>query len=259
MKKRIFVAAIAAMMVATLVGCGKEDNKNVEVQTETAVEDAVTEEVAEIPAEGAETVEVVEEESNTVDMTIEEYFDYMMNPDSPTKNGNYVEEFIFGIQTQSDSENVCSNFYEIQHRRTDDYNLENLSVVDMRNCNRPTEMCTSDVNGKTVYPLNGEWFTSPTFAYACDGLLDKDAVWNGIVFEYDASIDSTVMKAINGNVIAYFGEAEVISINNKSFIAFTTHFDDGDYVVYICTEDYYGKKYPTKDADGKEINFVTHH
>ena len=123
MKNKLLTIVLASVLaISTLVGCGKEDNKNVEVQTETAVEDAVTEEAAEIPAEGAETVEVVEEESNTVDMTIEEYISYIHS-----KSSDSVKEFIFGVQTQNDAEHTCSNTYDVQLTN------EGLCAVDIRN------------------------------------------------------------------------------------------------------------------------------
>lgn len=235
MKNKLLTIALASVLaMSTLVGCGKEDNKNVEVQTETAVEDAVTEEVAEIPAEGAETVEVVEEESNTVDMTIEEYISYIHS-----KSSDSVKEFIFGVQTQNDAEHTCSNTYDVQLTN------EGLCAVDIRNMAYSFAGTLSDENS---------WFMPPVFALNGYGLLDESAMWSDVYFEYDSSINATVMKSADGTALAYFGEASIVN----EYIIFTTHFDDGDYVVYVNT--YYDRvSYPTKDADGKEINFVTHH
>ena len=249
MKRKIFVSALAVMMIATLMGCGKEENP-ASVQPEKTKEDVAESITETLPAEGADVKSEPEvaQEKNTVDMTIEEYVEYVasLNP------SDIYSGVIFGVQTPSDAEHICSKAYQLQMSDV-------LMAVDERNSvYSDMEEVDENNNRKAILSDEAGWFYVPRFA-SYETPLNADGVYSDISFEYDSAVDAMTLKSA-GNVLAYFGEARIDNDQYSDCIVFTTHLTDGDFVVYIrCNTGLVNSYYPIKSADGKTINFVTHH
>lgn len=80
-----------------------------------------------------------------------------------------------------------------------------------------------------------------------------------VKFEYDVSIDASVLKTSSGEIIAYFGKSDIIDMNDHKVITFTTELPEGKYVVYVWTSLNNEEGLNPINVGGTKINFVTHH
>lgn len=277
---------IATAMVATmLVGCGAKE-------VASSAEGAVVEEVASaeeaVPTEEASPVaeqtgtevesEVVEAESNTVDMTVEEYIRALVTPYDNVFSNNRPEEFVFAVKDVNNNEYEYSNIFSIQMGNEpyseEEYAngaLDTLNVVDIRNCiglvyNQVDEIAYRTYNnGETiglVQFVEGVGFNHP-YAVSLDpanGINYVDeGVYMDVKFEYDANIDAVVLRSSDGVDIAYFGEIDIVEVDEwHRFMTFTTKFDEGDYVLYAWDSLLYGDGLLPTHMNAKEINFISH-
>ena len=281
MKKKMFVVAIAMMaMLSTLVGCGKEEVKNNAVASVESVEENL-----EIEAETGSAIEaeVVEEESNTIDMTAEEYVRAVLGGQYVVSRGS---AFFFAVQDVNNNEYEYCNIYSIQlgeepysYEEYENGAVNTLNVVDIRNCvgmeydgnldtsvNLPHMTYADGEAMGSVQKISQLAIRSAYYA-SCDDTGYGDAygfvnegVSLDVRFEYNADIDAMVLKSAEGEDIAYFGQGEFVKIEDEKFIKFTTQLNEGEYVVYawmsLNYDDYH---LGSRNYNSKEINFVTNH
>ena len=223
MKKKIFAIIMTTMMVAALVGCGKEEKKvdlGHDPETENSVEAAVEsvgESVGEIVAETTVTEEVsdtvTEDVSNAVGMTIEEYINYA--------NSLSLVALNFATHTPTDADDGCTAYTYI-------------------------------FEDKTVLVCDGSYNAYP------NGVLEYDASIDAMVMksgdEIIAYFGECVIEESHAVFTTHLADGDYVT-----YIAVGTDDDSYKSLYDINGNSISLSVYPIADTDGKTINFVTHH